>query len=629
MRAVLKNEITILRLLFLTLAGYFSVAALISEAPAEGGADNYQHYQIARWAFEYPHLFLDHWGKPFFTLLISPFAQFGFEGAKVFNVLMGLWAAWLSFLVCKKLQQKNAWLVIVILCFMPMYFSMMNSSMTEVLCSTMLIGCVYLFYNEKYFWCAIATSFLPFVRTEVFILLPFFAFALLLKKQHKTIPLLLTGFILYSIVGWFYYHDFLWMFTRNPYTGAKDIYGHGGLFDFVKANKAIWGIPVCILIIAGYLQLVFKEIIWDKNMHVIFEIVLVLLPAIVHLLLHSYLWWQGLGGSLGLTRVITCVLPLYAITALRGYNLIAETFPLPQAVKYFLSVVAVVLIIIIPFRNKAILPPIKFDETEKMVERACQWIKNNNLKKNKIYFIHPLVPMFLDKNQFDEKQMHYYFGGVCKAEDNVPEGGIIFWDSHFGNNEGHLKIQTLIENGQYKILKIFYPVINLPNGLGNYKRRIIIWQKTNEPDFVQPILLSLDFDSYSKLIDKTHVSGEQHFSQNNSFKLIHDEFSPTLNYSLQKIKSAGYHTIYASVNVFIPGDAKENTVSLVINFSHGGKIYSYYNTNSEASCKPNMWNQLDLSVNVPDSISKNDTLTSYMWQRKGLCFIDDFEIQLR
>ena len=46
-----------------------------------GETDSITHYQIARYAFKYPEYFLNHWGKPLFTILASPLAQFGYLGA--------------------------------------------------------------------------------------------------------------------------------------------------------------------------------------------------------------------------------------------------------------------------------------------------------------------------------------------------------------------------------------------------------------------------------------------------------------------------------------------------------------------------------------------------------------------
>lgn len=55
-----KKSVAII-LLFLWV--FFVVYAYFTDCNA-GGGDNYAHYNIARWAFRYPHLFFDMWGKP-------------------------------------------------------------------------------------------------------------------------------------------------------------------------------------------------------------------------------------------------------------------------------------------------------------------------------------------------------------------------------------------------------------------------------------------------------------------------------------------------------------------------------------------------------------------------------------
>jgi len=56
----------------------------ISEGILESG-DAISHYQLSRYSWKYPLHLLDHWGKPLFTLLSSPFAQLGFNGYLAFG----------------------------------------------------------------------------------------------------------------------------------------------------------------------------------------------------------------------------------------------------------------------------------------------------------------------------------------------------------------------------------------------------------------------------------------------------------------------------------------------------------------------------------------------------------------
>ena len=74
-----------------------TIIYLIADSPYDTG-DGIVHYQIARYSWEHPHLLLYLWGKPFFTLISSPFAQFGLKGMYVFpnaecsrNFLVFVW----------------------------------------------------------------------------------------------------------------------------------------------------------------------------------------------------------------------------------------------------------------------------------------------------------------------------------------------------------------------------------------------------------------------------------------------------------------------------------------------------------------------------------------------------------
>ncbi len=75
-------------IILLGLVIVYSILVFLSEGTI-GGADDVTHYRFSRYAFQNPSFFLNHWGKPFFTAISSPFAQFGYNGIRIFNVLAG------------------------------------------------------------------------------------------------------------------------------------------------------------------------------------------------------------------------------------------------------------------------------------------------------------------------------------------------------------------------------------------------------------------------------------------------------------------------------------------------------------------------------------------------------------
>jgi phosphopantetheinyl transferase (holo-ACP synthase) len=53
-------------------------------------------------------LLFSHWGKPVFTILVSPFAQEGKNFARLFNVIVGLLTALFSWKLANTLEFKNS-----------------------------------------------------------------------------------------------------------------------------------------------------------------------------------------------------------------------------------------------------------------------------------------------------------------------------------------------------------------------------------------------------------------------------------------------------------------------------------------------------------------------------------------
>ncbi len=104
--------------------------AYVSLAPA-GGQDSWNHYLYARWAPQHPLLLLDQWGKPFFTLLALPFAQFGIKGVLLLNHLSVLATAWLAYLTARKIGMRNPWMAIFLFAWQPIVLANVHSALTE------------------------------------------------------------------------------------------------------------------------------------------------------------------------------------------------------------------------------------------------------------------------------------------------------------------------------------------------------------------------------------------------------------------------------------------------------------------------------------------------------------------
>jgi len=205
--------------IYLVLFIYAILAALtITYCNGTGDSgDSILHYLYAKYAPVQPELYFNHWAKPLYVLLASPFAQFGFVGVKIFNVLVTLLTIFFTLKITQKLEIKNAILVSIIFICSPLYFILTFSGLTEPLFALFISISTYTALNNKFILTCIIISFLPFVRSEGLIILSVFAFYFLVKKEWKMLPLLLFGHIAYSIAGYFIYHDLFWVFTKIPY----------------------------------------------------------------------------------------------------------------------------------------------------------------------------------------------------------------------------------------------------------------------------------------------------------------------------------------------------------------------------------------------------------------------------
>lgn len=159
--------------LLVALFTMFFLLSYFAEATYDGG-DGIRHYLVSRYSWLHPELLVYSWGKPFFTVISSPFSQFGMFGMTVFNILCAIASSFFCFKIAQKLNLKYPFLAILFLCFTPIYFPTINSGLTEPFFGFILIFSIYLIFNKNFFWATLLISFLPFVRSEGYLIFPLF-----------------------------------------------------------------------------------------------------------------------------------------------------------------------------------------------------------------------------------------------------------------------------------------------------------------------------------------------------------------------------------------------------------------------------------------------------------------------
>ncbi len=459
----------------------YTILVFFSEGTI-GGADDMTHYRYSRYAFQNPYFFIHHWGKPFFTALTSPFAQLGWNGVRIFNVLSGIAAAYFTFRMAKILDFSFPVVAILMVVSSPLYTVLMLSGMTEILFSLVLILSIFLFYREKFGWSALLLSFLPFVRTEGAVILPLFVVAYAWQKQWKAIPLLFTGFVFYSIVGSFHFKDILWVIHEMPYTGeASGIYGSGELLYYVHNTKYIFGIAMGVLILAGLLAWLATPLLErGKNRKAwLMEMLVVYMPFIAYFAAHSYVWWKGQGNSVGMVRVIAAIVPSAALLATMAYGKILNLAPVPKIWKQLFTAAFCVFLVTIPYRVLDI--PVPLGGEQKVIKEASDWLKKSEYFENRIYYYDPFWCFFLDVNPYDEERVRERVYRQEEPEFKIKEGELVLWDAHFSPNEGRFPLENIMDNPGFRLIHLERPQEPF-TVLGRYDYEVYIFQRIMEDD---------------------------------------------------------------------------------------------------------------------------------------------------
>jgi hypothetical protein len=636
-------------LITLTLLSVFFIVFLILTSLSEttyGGADDIVHYRFARYAYKYPHLLLDHWAKPLFTLLSSPFAQMGFFGMKLFNLFIGLGASYLTYRVCQQFSYRNNFLVLFFICFTPVYLSMLFSGMTEILFGFTLILVVFLALRGNILWSAIVLSFLPFVRNEGIVVFPCFLAYYLLYRKFWSVPLLLTGFVIYSLAGAGYYHDIFWVITKMPYTGAKDIYGSGELLHFVNSAKTIFGIPLAVLFCIGlfvfFLELVTKKSFAKKLKESIAvkEVLLILVPFFAYFITHSILWWKGWGGSLGLTRVMAGVVPLFAVVCMKGMHGILELI-YKKRFKVVISAVIIYFAVMTPFNLDRY--PVSLGDTRKVIRKASFWVKENGYLQKRVYFYDHYFWFFLGLNPFDPDIVWEKLPDDDIPSKDVPDSCVVIWDAHFAANDGRMPLEKLMKDSLMRLLKVFRPARPL-QVMGGHNYEVCIFQKTSKKSDIrendktyQSVSDSISYSKSIKVFDFEKQSGIDEFVISDS--LAHtgkysclmrkkNEFGPTVTFQFKDFDYENLINIKACCWVWAESKERIKEAHLTASVQHGSRLYFYQSMPIDTTMfEVYKWNKTCLLFTLPEAKSKKDIIKIYLWNKgKEQFFIDDFSI---
>lgn len=468
--------------------------AFVTPVPA-GGQDSWNHYLYARWAVQHPVLLLDQWGKPFFTLLALPFAQFGIGAVLLLNHLCVLGTAWLSYLTARKLGLKNPWMVIFLFAWQPIVLANVHSALTEPSNALVLVWICYLFAGNRWKTATIVASFLPVIRSEGFVLLAAIGVFLALRNRWKYLPWASVGVLTYGVVGAIVSKQWNWLIVNNPYVrqevdGGFDA-GHGSFWHYASHQKEISGIIVSVLcmvslfMVLAYVAKRLKRKTPAQNSQMALWLWWPLLGFFF--LAHSLLWWKGAMGSHGLVRVFVTVSPIMALLSMYSLDRImrVEIRQLNRALKALMSA-GMFLVAFpgagLPYPWQAVLHQDVIyngrDESQP-VAQALRWIASSK-EYNQGVLVHqiPAINVFKHLDPWGaESQLHppspngewveakpvQQWPKASKtlsiwsvdtrdsgAHDWLPVGSVVLWDNFHARRDGNMQRSALLSLKHYQ-----------------------------------------------------------------------------------------------------------------------------------------------------------------------------------
>ncbi|MBK9272362.1 MAG: hypothetical protein IPM48_12275 [Saprospiraceae bacterium] len=419
--------------------------------------DSILHYLISKYSWTHQRLFYDPWGKPLFTFISSPFAQLGFQGIQIFNVIHLLGILWCIYLIANHLNFKLPILPVILMASFPVTLVNIPGGLTEPMFAHVLCWAIYAALKGNTNLATLLISMLPLVRSEGLILLILMMLFLLIQKEWRQIPWLLTGHVLYGIFGAQYHDgDFFWTLSKIPYPVNEGVYGHGTWRHFFENLTLTFGNLGRFLIAFGVLlTLYLNGLKFSRDKKDQIWILLIVGSLISTFLFHVYAWGMGRFNSFGLLRVMLAIAPCAALIGAYCGEFLYSKFTIRKSIH--LNLIFLVLIIIIDgfifrtvthktFYKKPI--QIAMDLTTDYVRREYPQISKTHLLSSAAYLpyslnIDPFGPYFENLRAIHETNRKF------------PKGSLLIWDSHYSIYESQISLEQIKNDSRFLEIRSF------------------------------------------------------------------------------------------------------------------------------------------------------------------------------
>jgi len=325
------------------------------------------------------------------------------------------------------------------------YSNTILSGNTEPLFSLLLLVAMWFWVKEKYLIFAFLIGVLMFSRSEG--QLPFLLGLILLTyvRQWKAILYLFAPLIVFAIIGWFVFDDFLWYFNRSPYHLGNNIYGVGTYDHYLMSYKNFLGNHGLFLFILAIPATILHFAKKEFNIQTCGMTFLGFGTFFGIIFAHSYFWGSGQNDSMGLTRITTQALPSFLVC--QFYFLWKTPWKWPKLsdpIAIGFCGILTLYLLFTPYLKKVVKPM-------EVITKEVFDSNKEDLKGKKIWTTSPYFCLLLGENYMLKSSSVR----LLNSSDMKPRpswGDYLFWDSHFGPLESGVPLMNLSESNGLKVV---------------------------------------------------------------------------------------------------------------------------------------------------------------------------------
>jgi len=462
--------------------------------------DNIGRYFMAQASWVKPEFFINSWGRPMAILFFVLPAQLGYWFCASATAFLTLGTMFFTYKAAQHVDKELSWMAIPLLVLQPIFLVTSYSLCSEPLAAFFFSWGISCYYEKKWIQAAVLLSLVPLGRTELTLLLPFFAAVYLKEKKYYQMLFLGLGLVLYQLAGMVMTGDALFLLTTAKSAG-HGLYPNGPFDHYFKRFIFIVGPSIFALLVIGLLQDL------RRKRYTILNTCLVFIFCT-----HVYFYWKGNVASIGFLRHFVAVAPLIALWAMEGlrdwldpkdeekkwiliglalaavitlvfysFDLIGDYF-LSDNKDYFKFLLVLGMLLLFVLRQYVNLSglfwgrlmlgfvvlsaalyifikekPLQLAPEHQTVKTFHSYYVSQFKDKNPTLMVtHPWFQFFDDFNYYIRSDEKNYPKMRKENLDSLPVGSLIAWDSHYSwRLESNVQQDDLTKDSRFKLLQQF------------------------------------------------------------------------------------------------------------------------------------------------------------------------------